>query len=148
MKGAAYLGEGLADGPEDLVQEALLRAMSGVRRCPAGTDIVVFLQGVIRSLASAARKRGGLLGPLPLDEESVSWVPEPSGRRAATENLRQRLLNVFAESTRERLIVTLMLRGYRGAQIRDRTGLSMTELATARRRIRRWIERAKREGKL
>lgn len=154
MKAAAFLGKGLLEEPEDLVQEALFRAISGARTCPVDTDILAFLYGVIRSLASAARKRGGSIRFVPLDDESVVQIADEADWQASLraeqgmEHLRQRLLALFPERTYGRLVVTLKLKGHRGAQIMERTGLNRTQLATALRGIRRRVERAKRDGDL
>lgn len=147
MKYATWQAHGLSEDPEDLVQEALLRAMDGVRICPAETNVLVFLRGIVRSLANTARKRGGSVRFVPLVDESVAELSDSAGWAGEIE-IRQAILALFGERTYGRLIVSLQLRGFRGSEIMDRTGLSRKELDTALRRIRRRLDRARKKGLL
>lgn len=144
MKYATWQAHGLSEDPEDLVQEALFRAMDGARICPAETDTVVFLRGVIRSLANTARKRGGSVRFVPLVDDPDSELFDPAEWATEIES-QQAILALFGERTCGHLIVSLRLRGFRGQEIMDRTGLSRKELDTALRRIRRRLDRARKE---
>lgn len=42
--------------PEDLRQEAIIRAVDGKRNCPRDLNIVLFLVGAMRSIVSASAK--------------------------------------------------------------------------------------------
>ena len=141
--------------PEDLLQDALVKFLSGERRCPDGVSIVVALGNAMKSLAHNERKKARRTPLAPLDDESEEIRNEaddwPEGDRTRAEELansRSRLLALFPERSYGRLIVELRLEGLRGEKIMERTGYSRKELATALRRIRRRVERAKRDGKL
>ena len=147
MQYATWQAGGLSEEPDDLVQEAKVRAIAGDRKCPAGADIVVFLYGVIRSLASAARKRGGSVRFVPLVDESGEEPADPA-RLAAQIEVREAILAVFEGRPDWLLIVRLQIEGFRGAEIMDRTGLSRSALDTAQKGIRRRWGRALRRGLL
>ena len=140
------LAHGLWEEPEDLVQEALRRTLAGTRRCPQRMEIVAFLNGVIRSLASNARRQGQALRTVPLDEDALAQRPAGPGTRERTRAARRRLLALFAEGSADRRVVELMLEGRRGASLRAAMGYTPKQLATVRRRIRRRVERAGRSG--
>lgn len=146
VKAAHSLAHGLPEEPEDLVQEALVRTISGRRKCPVRMAIPAFLFGVMRSLASAARKRGEALRFVPLDEGVVLPSARSPGAGERLRAMRRRLLALFDAGSPERRLVELMLEGRRGLQLREPMGYTPTQLATARRRIRRRLERAKRRG--
>lgn len=148
MKAATSLGHGLSEEPEDLMQEALFRAISGARICPARMEVRAFLYGVMRSLANAARKQGGSVRFVPLDDESAGEVSADASVEFESRRRIREILRLFDEQPFGRRVVTLQFEGYRGAEIMQRTGLSRRQLDAALRQIRRRIERAKKEGKL
>lgn len=55
-KVAAYRSLFVPVGADDLLQEAIVRALSGERRCPKEVTIVKFLAETMRSIASASAK--------------------------------------------------------------------------------------------
>ena len=146
MKAAHVLAHGLPEEPEDLVQEALVRTMSGARKCPRRMKIPAFLCGVMRSLASAARKRGEALRFVPFDEDTMARSAAGPGAENRVRDMRRRLLALFHERSAEHRVVELQLEGLRGARLRESMGYTRTQLATVRRRIRRRLERARRSG--
>lgn len=130
--------------PEDLYQEALVKALSGERRCPVGTNPVVFLSNAMRSIAFNWRPSHQLeslesAGDLATDEHVESVL-------AAL--LESALRHAFADDRIARAVLDGILEGLRGQALCDETGLDRTQLATARRRIRRWVLRYSGESRL
>ena len=116
---------------------------------------MVALGNAMKSLAHNERKKAQRAPMVPLEDGSHESQEElgrsPEDDRIRDEELascRRRLLALFPEGSYGRLIVELRLEGLRGEKIMERTGYSRKELATALRRIRRRVERAKRDGKL
>ena len=146
---------GCSAEPEDLLQDVLVKFLSGERSCPNGVSIVVALGKAMKSLAHNERKKAQRVPMVPFEDGSHENQEElgrsPEDDRIRDEELascRRRLLALFPEGSYGRLIVELRLEGLRGEKIMERTGYSRKELATALRRIRRRVERAKRDGKL
>jgi RNA polymerase sigma-70 factor (ECF subfamily) len=137
---------------ESLLQEAVLRALDGTRRCPRSAPPVKFLINAMRSLASAERDSVTLRPtPEPLSatrtEGAALSVPEP-GRDAealllAREDYALRLAaleDLFSDDEEGLMIVMGDMDGLDADAIRELTGLDHKGLATARRRIRRRVE--------
>ena len=144
--------------PEDLLHEALTRALDGRRKCPADTDITAFLSNVMRSLANNWRKgrERHRTEQLPEDEEARERLFLGTGTIKSEEEKEEeekmhsmRLEQVralFEFDSVARAVVGLMYR-YRGAALRVAAGgISTRELAAVLRRIRRRVE-VLREGK-
>lgn len=130
--------------PEDLLQEALLKAVAGERRCPRGVDVVVFVKNTIRSLADNARKRHQRQGRL-LDELKATAVvaeedPQP------TRELVRRAHDLFLNDPLAARVIRGKSQGLRGKALRDFARIDGRELGTVQRRIRRRLERAGLEG--
>ena len=146
VKVAHVLAHGLPEEPEDLIQEAIVRTISGTRKCPRRMAIPAFLYGVMRSLASAARKRGDALRFVPFEDDAMGPPATGPGAGNRVRDMRRRLLALFDDGSAERRVIELQLEGLRGAPLRKSMGYSRKQLATVRRRIRRRVERVRRSG--
>jgi RNA polymerase sigma-70 factor (ECF subfamily) len=144
-----------AFGADDLLQEAFQRALDGTRQCARTLDIVHFLAGVMRSIASdwrKARKRRpemnlvtqtGALREVVLQvrdnspvAEEVLAVNEEAGRLQAA------IFALFVDDALAQRLLEGIMDGLAGAQLRSLTGLSETEFASKRRLIRRRVDKA------
>ena len=140
---------------DDLLQEAFQRALDGTRQCTRTLDIIPFLAGVMRSIASdwrKARKRrpemslvtatGGVQA-LVLQVRDNSCVADEvlvSNEEAA--RLQRAIFALFADDAVAQRLLEGIMDGLAGAQLRSLTGLSETEFASKRRLIRRRIDKA------
>jgi DNA-directed RNA polymerase specialized sigma24 family protein len=140
---------------DDLLQEAFQRALEGTRQCARTLDIIPFLAGVMRSIASdwrKARKRRpemSLVTPTGWLQEVVLQVRDNrcvadevlvSNEEAA--RLQQAIFALFADDAVAQRLLEGIMDGLAGPQLRSLTGLSETEFASKRRLIRRRIDKA------
>ena len=140
---------------EDLLQEAFERALDGSRQCSRTLDIVHFLVGVMRSIASdwrkARRRRPemSLVSPTGTLQEVVIKVrdqrPAADEWLASTQEatcLRQAILDLFADDDVARRMLEGIMDGIAGEELRSLTQLSQTQFESKRRFIRRRIDKA------
>jgi DNA-directed RNA polymerase specialized sigma24 family protein len=141
--------------PEDLLQEAFARALDGSRNCPRGVDVLRFLDGAMRSIASDTIKTLGRRPELhalpPLADDGSLTVDLPDYRPTAEEQLadaqdfeekRRAILNVFADDETAQIIVEGIMEEMDGEELRALTELDNTAFASKRRLIRRRIDKA------
>ena len=140
---------------DDLLQEAFQRALDGTRQCARTLDIIPFLAGVMRSIASdwrKARKRRpemslvtatGRLQEVVLQVRDHGCVADEVlvGNEEAA-RLQQAIFALFADDAVAQRLLEGIMDGLTGAQLRSLTGLSETEFASKRRLIRRRIDKA------
>jgi hypothetical protein len=137
---------------DDLLQEAFTRAISGSRRKPQGVPMVAFLAGIMRSLRTEhwRRAHGG-----PGSRETFRIDHRPAVSRAIelsdpASNLERALLAREQIESIERLfcgdllvlgIIAGLAEGRSAAQIRAAMGISKTDYASGRKRLRRALLR-------
>ena len=121
-------------GHEDLIQEALTRVLEGKRAWPRKLPIVVFLRGVMRSIAS-------------------DWVPESRDDTAEVDEIgcanhsaaaridAQKMLAVFDDDPIAQKIFVAMLEGAKGEELRELSGLALKDYETKRTKMRRRLEK-------
>jgi DNA-directed RNA polymerase specialized sigma24 family protein len=139
---------------DDLLQEALCRAIAGDRRCPLHVDPVKFLAEVMRSIADGeANKVENQIDIVPVMQPGA--VPEsavdPNDSRPSPEQslmaderaqaFRQAMLGLFADDPQARDLVDGIIEGYEGEELRALTDLDETSFASKRRLIRRRIDK-------
>jgi RNA polymerase sigma-70 factor (ECF subfamily) len=143
--------------PEDLLQEAYIRALDGSRQCPVDVEILPFLAATMKSIADGElkkRQRRPPLVPVPNDGEQESpilKVPDsnPNPEKALeTKQQTDRLLLLFDDDVDAQMIVYGMIDGIKGAELRALTSLDDTAFASKRRLIYRRILRHYQEKKL
>jgi len=126
---------------EDLLNEALGRVLSGRRRWPVGMPLDVFLNGVMRSVASqwAAEDASAIL--VDLDEaDTVTTVSDTSQVefRSALAHMRR----VLAEDAEALGILDGIVAGSSRSEIQDSLGIDETAYDTGRRRMARLLAKA------
>jgi RNA polymerase sigma-70 factor (ECF subfamily) len=160
---AAYYARACPLEADDLRQEALVRALTGTRQCPIGVDVVRFLGEAMRSMASdsvkADKRKATQAGGTGLhlvtleDAEAIDSIVSPSATPEAAliaeeeaARIRQAILDLFADDVVAQTIVEGDMEGMEAEEIRNLTGLDKTAYASARRLIRRRIDKAFPEG--
>lgn len=132
---------------EDLLQEALTRILVGTRRVPDGVAAVAFVAGVMRSLRSEywqrigkkrtrKRRRSDSGG----EADLVDSAPNPERMLMAQQELAA-IRTLFIGDATALLILDGMARGLTVEDIRLAAGLSDTDYASARKRMRRTLLR-------
>ncbi|UWR01236.1 hypothetical protein K3729_18350 (plasmid) [Rhodobacteraceae bacterium S2214] len=145
--------------PDELVQEALCRAIAGSRKCPHKVTVVRFIAEAIRSIAydelqKVENQRDEVSVHDETIENPVTITPRELGpnaeeRMISNEQNREtenRLLELFDGDDEAQLIVLGMLTGAEGEELREVTGLDQTGFNSKRRYVRRKINSAIENG--
>jgi RNA polymerase sigma-70 factor (ECF subfamily) len=135
----------------DVLNETIMRALSGTRRWPPGVPIISFLAWSMRSICDefwrrTRRERRVIVGA---EGTSATWPPDQADeapdtdpeRTAAAVQMLAVLDALFAEDEIALKIITGLEDGLSAAEIRLRYGLSETEYDSARKRMRRTLLR-------
>jgi DNA-directed RNA polymerase specialized sigma24 family protein len=133
-------------GWSDVLHEAIARALSGVRKWPAGVSILAFLSGIMRSICEDQWRREQLeqnvFGPdrglMPENESDGSIDPE---RAIAAAQALAVITQLFASDPLALKIIAGLADGHSAADICERYGLSQREYDTTRKRMRRALLR-------
>jgi RNA polymerase sigma-70 factor (ECF subfamily) len=130
---------------QELLHEAVLRALDGSRPWPPRVPLVAFLAGIMRSLRSDhwRRHRAGT-APLPAQAAEAidppSEAPDPERIVAAAQALAA-IDRLFADDPAALAVILGLSQGLSAKEIRHRTGLSETEYESTRKRMRRALLR-------
>lgn len=158
VKAASRLVGGTDYEPDDLVSEAVVRALDGTRTCPRDVPPTVFLWNAMKSIASAAWESRSLRpratsidGP---GSEKIAAKLRASERSAeeglvASEDSAKRLealMTLFKDDADALCVVMGDLDGLEADEIRALCSLDKLAFPTVRRRIRRTIDRGYPEG--
>ena len=147
LKRVAQLRARLLPGLEwdELLNEAVLRALDGARRWPEGVPLLVFLAGIMRSLVDsrAAERRWLAERTLAGVEVRVSAPPE------AQLHARQCLAAInrfFAGDPDVLVLIAALARQYLGGSEKSAPRLSQKRRDAARKRLARAILRGQLDG--
>ncbi|OOY04592.1 sigma-70 family RNA polymerase sigma factor [Thioclava sp. F28-4] len=159
IRGAAQLYAVYPVEPEELIQEALCRAIAGTRKCPKDVSVVRFVAEAIRSIAhDELQKVEHQRDEVSVHDETIenpdAITPQEPGPTAEermisneqTRGTENRLLELFEGDDEAQLIVLGMLTGTEGAELREVTGLDQTGFNSKRRYVRRKINNAIENG--
>lgn len=139
------LGSGLEPG--DLVQDALVAALAGTRKCPSDVSVMVFLYGAIKSIANAklASPWHGRRDSLNEDQDSQPKIDPASGREVVREVAAEQGLKVLFEAFEGNEVAQMVLLavadGCNPAEIQQACSLTPVEYDSTRKAIRRMINR-------
>ena len=146
---------------DELVQTAFERALAGTRKCPRNLPIDRFFAGVIRSIADgeanriektqemvpieeeASPKSGGVTPPDPEPDAETRMVAD-----AQYKGLQNAILDLFDDDENAQMLLVGVMSGFEGQDLREETGLTQTEFNSKRRKIRRRVEKAMKDGKI
>jgi len=123
----------------DLLHEAVLRALTGVRPWPPGVPLLAFLAGVMRSLCDEQWRRHRRQHDLPTPHDNRG-ADDPERACAAAEALAA-IQRLFASDEAALKVITGLISGMAAEDIRRRYGLTVVEYDTTRRRMRRTLLR-------
>lgn len=136
---------------EDLLNEAVARMLSGTRRWPRDLPLVIFLRGIIRSLAEEERRRRGqeAYPPPATDEDEAPAVhdeaPGPERDVLARDTLRRLWARVADDDAVGQVILGLN-HGETAAETCARAGITPQGYDAARKRFRRSVGAWLKEG--
>lgn len=119
---------------EDLLQEALTRVLEGKRTWPRKLPLMVFLRGVMRSIASDWTAEGR---DDTVDVDDIGYVNHSAAARI---DLR-RMFALFDDDPVAQKIFAAMLEGVKGEQLRQLSGLAPKDYESKRTKMRRRLER-------
>ena len=128
---------------DDLLQEAMTRVLTGNRVKPEDISMVTFLGGIMRSLRSdyCRRWRHGTKHDDPSTElEMPDPAADPERALIAIEAL-DNIRILFAGDASALHIIEGLAEGLEPEQVRARHGMTRTEYASARKRMRRCLLR-------
>ena len=137
---------------DDILAEALVRALDGTRRCPRGVNLTVFLARAMKSIAWAdrtsaqARRETGSIEDR-LDDIELMGVSSVVGleEQVIQEDLRKKQVDALMALFLYDEDATLWLMARMDAESLEEmqvlTGFDATKLNTVARRIRRKVER-------
>jgi DNA-directed RNA polymerase specialized sigma24 family protein len=163
-KVAAYYARTCPLEANDILQDALTRALGGKRQCPAHIDVIRFLAQVMRSIATdsvkgAVRHQEGhtrhpalRLVPTHGAEEPESLEdcsPTPEEALAAEQEaarIKDAILRLFDDDLIAQAIIEGDMEEMEAEEIRALTDLDKVAYASKRRFIRRRIDQAFPEG--
>ena len=153
-KASAYFAWAYGLSSDDLLQEALYRALAGSRNCPSNVDLVRFLVEAMRSIANGEAEKVEnqtdvipVVQPGALVEGAVDvkdWKECQEEIMIAAESdeaIRQTLLGLFPDDRQARDLVDGILTGYEGEELRALTDLDQKGYASKRRLMRRTIDK-------
>ena len=158
-KAARYLGWKCRTDGDELLGEAVARALNGTRRCPRPLAAVTFLIGVMKSLASEIIDKRST-DPLarrtaddphtPTGHFASEPAPDPNPEdalaikeeEASMAELVTELEVLFSDDEHARTILKGEMDGLSAEEIRAGSGIGELVYNTARRRIRRRIDKA------
>jgi DNA-directed RNA polymerase specialized sigma24 family protein len=121
-------------GHEDLIQEAYVRALSGKRQWPRSVAVVPFLCGVMRSIAWDWRTESHDVRD---DIEAIGYEDHTAAVRIDS----QKIIEIFNDDPVAQKIISAMIEGARGEELRGISGLTQTEYESKRTKIRRRLEK-------
>jgi DNA-directed RNA polymerase specialized sigma24 family protein len=155
--------------PDDLLQEAYSRALSGSRSWSRDIDIIKFLIGAMESIADSSRNTmrrqqvgmvvGGDFSPgnveglvsrsgiffearfaSPSAEDHALQIEEMNADAAKLIAWRDEVLETFNDDEQGQLLVMGMMDGLRGKTLREVTSLTEAEFPTKYKKVQRRIE--------
>jgi DNA-directed RNA polymerase specialized sigma24 family protein len=151
-KAAEYWARAHGVDADDVMQDALERAIDGRRQCPQHLSVLAFLSGAMRSISSGERKAQAERGEVHLVAEDGRLIVDPAHDRQtpaeAAEStqevarIKQTFLDLFEDDLAAQTILEGTMDGMEGEELRVLTDLDIKGFATKRRLIRRRIDKA------
>ena len=140
---------------QDLLNEAVVRLLSGSRRWPRDVPLIVFLRETMRSIASDCWRRRE--APVVLSESDMPSTQDgesdgcvenaadvtlhPERRATASQTLAQ-IEELFRDDLDAGAVISGMACGKSPREIQEETDMNPTRYASTQRRIRRALARA------
>ncbi|WP_370307598.1 hypothetical protein [Sinimarinibacterium flocculans] len=144
---------------QDVLQEAVCRALMGRRKCTEGKDVMRFLAETMKSIVSDERRSwwsqhvegsGDLIEQDAANDDAIGQESTGDGDEVLEGLLLSELYNqvqsLFSDDEAAVLTLSGLFAGDSPEDIREALGIGKTEYATIRRRIRRRIDAAFPDG--
>ena len=137
---------------QDLMHEAICRALEGSRRCPRAVPVMAFLVQTMRSVASHARRSQARME---VDAGATNGQGDPSTRQPTPEESLiekeeaaavQAIYGEFEDDQEAQLVLMGWAEELRGAALREATGLDQAGLDYAAKRIRKRLRKLYPQG--
>jgi DNA-directed RNA polymerase specialized sigma24 family protein len=145
-----YLG-GTGYGPNELLQEAMCRALMGERKCPRSLSFFAFMVGTMRGIAYHEREKRLREPPLPSkprnddDEDDAEFEVVDTGPDPEQLLLSQEAVAViqrhFDGDERAQMVLLGWTGDLRGQDLREFVGVDQAELDYVIKRIRRLMKK-------
>ncbi len=144
---------GIDIDPDDLLQEAIKRALDGTRKCKRSINFLVFLKNAMRSIASATQKeqvpenenafsKDAHSGDIPgMSSSSPEENVLAQDRAKACEAKLQEIYDLFKDDDDATAILMGQEDGLSAQKIREMWGLDEKTYNSTRRRIRRTVDK-------
>ncbi|AWB21801.1 hypothetical protein DA075_13450 [Methylobacterium currus] len=146
---AKRLCGGTTLNPDDLLNEAICRTLLGTRQCDRELNVVAYLAGVMRSLASHERDKQNRsvstddaekvdahmrarLGGMPKAGSAEDAIIDAQERARIIEEV----FEMFRDQPKELAVLEALRDELAGKALRERTGLAQGDLDYAKKRIR------------
>jgi RNA polymerase sigma-70 factor (ECF subfamily) len=130
---------------EELLNEALLRALDGSRRWPENVPLLAFIAGIMRSLVDARAQERRHLAERALASGETPMAPPPDARLYARECL-VAIARFFAGDPDVLALIAALARQYLGGGEGPAPRLSKKRREAARKRLSRAILRGQLDG--
>jgi RNA polymerase sigma-70 factor (ECF subfamily) len=141
---------------EDLFQEAVVRALDGTRKCRRDVNVVTFLRNVMRSLLSAdnelhEHKLRAAVSDEKEKQDQINLIvssqcsPEEQLALSSESNA---IFALFGEDDEITMILMGLQEGLSAKEIQEISGIDKTTYESARKRMRRKIEKHYPNGRL
>lgn len=151
-KKSALHAPGTGTGGDDLLQEAIRRTLEpDGRKCPADVPVTVYLDNAMRSIADGERVKYAREAPAAgekSDRSAAGATTDYSHSAEATvvvqdelERTVEGLEAMFADDPQALAVLIGDMEGWSAQEIKKAESIDDTQYATARRRVRRAIER-------
>ena len=151
-KKSAYRAAGTGMEGDDLLNEAIQRTLEeDGRNCPVDVSVAVYLDNAMRSIANGEREKYVRWTPLGDGHDENSPVgkladsnPSPADAalgRIEFERVVNRIQDIFADDPQAQAIVIGDMEGWSPEEIKEMEPMDNKQYASARRRVRRALER-------
>lgn len=136
---------------DELLNDAIVRTLEGERNCPADVPVKTYLENAMRSIAGGEREKFDRESPSGSGHEEDDPIgrfadPAPSPATAALdkialERVLDRLQEIFANDPQAQAVLIGDMEGWSADEIKEMESMDDKAYATARKRVRRAIER-------
>jgi RNA polymerase sigma-70 factor (ECF subfamily) len=134
----------------DLLHDAIVRVVSGIRRWPSEVPFIFFMKETIRSIANEhwrQRVDGPIVTEADLSNPGSSYDATAADdsigaeREVIATQILERIENLFAQDEVALAVIKDLQSGYSPNEIQRRTAMTKTQYASTQKRIRRTLAR-------
>ena len=138
-KTANYLSNRSNLSADDLINEAVIKALSGDRKCPQDVDPIVFLSKAMRSIASNERVKAENLNVSDAEDiDNIGYGSELSVNKKLDEKrCLQKITALFVDDDECSFLLKALEEGHTKKDIIDMMEIDNTTYETIRKRFRR-----------